>query len=142
MWNKLDLFLFTSSLYISLRWVSGGLHCKTFWGCFLCSFLTINGLVFLPPLLPPGIYLSVLLVLSWIGGLLAWNRIPYTAPVRPIRSQRLKQRLRIAFIILLTGWSLVICLFSPGSPLYACGVITLIAHTVELYLTKKGTTQS
>ena len=101
--NKLKLFLFVGSIFISLRWVSGGIHCKTFWGCFVGSFLTINALVFLPLLLPEGIDLTIILLIVWAGGVAAWKKVPCTAPIRPIHSSNLKRRLRIVFIILFSA---------------------------------------
>ena len=40
-----NVYLITYLSFISLRIFAGGIHCKTYWGCFVSSFLMIAGTI-------------------------------------------------------------------------------------------------
>ncbi|MBQ7916503.1 MAG: accessory gene regulator B family protein [Firmicutes bacterium] len=129
-------FWFVLAILYPLRWLSGGIHAKTFWGCFFSSLLVLALLIFVSPVLPcyPGFY-TFLLFLFGIGSL---THIPYTPAFRPITNVRTIVILRCFYIGLLSMWLIILKTCSLPAEYVTIGYFTLFFQVLQLYIPKKG----
>lgn len=135
LFKRADAYWFTLSLLIPLRWTSGGLHCKTFYGCLICSFLSLAVLILLSPLLPiyPLTYSIVLLLIA----VLSLPHVPYTPAFRPISNDRVIFRLRCFYILMIGLWLVILNIVSLPPAFAACGFYTLFFQCGQLLIPRK-----
>ena len=130
---KLLLFL----VLFPIRWASGGVHARTFWGCFSASLLWLLFLVYVPPYLPMNLLLQVLLLFL---ALLSVRHIPYTPAFRPITRQRTIHILRYCYLILVGLWILVFNIADMPAAYTRIGFYTILLQALQLFIphTQKG----
>ena len=75
--HMLPDFLLAYAVFVTLRLFAGGIHCKTYWGCLIVSFIMITTCLLLPRAFPDSrVIMTGLSMISAICPLL-W------APVTP-----------------------------------------------------------
>lgn len=130
------LFWYVLFILYPIRWISGGLHARTFWGCFICSFITIFLLIYAAPLLPcPAIPFSLALALLCI---LAYRHVPYTPAFRPIKNARTIRSLRCLYITVFLIWIMVLNLAAWPDKYISIGFYTLLFQVAQLFIPRKG----
>lgn len=139
--DKLGLYFFAVTVMLLLRTSTGGLHCKTYWGCFAVSL----GYMFLSIEILPLIAINKLLqlILLFVCMLLNYYIGPVTSAVRKPLQARVIKRVRIqAFLIIFFYLTLTYIL--PETPYVTAGFWVVILHTVQLIaakILKKGKTE-
>ena len=130
--GKSALFWFVLAIMYSIRWFSGGMHCKTFWGCFGISLAVFSALVYISPILPcfPIIFSIILII---IGGI-SINRVPYTPPIRPIKKHRTICLLRCFYITMLIAWIIFLNLAPLPTQYVSSGFYTLFSQVIQLLI--------
>lgn len=114
--KELPLFLFSFIILNSTRPLLGGIHCKTYYGCLVCSLLYfIIVLIFtkFAPLLNINLYIILFLIFFITTLIFA----PCRNEKRPVKN---KATLKILSLISLTLWSI---LFFKQSNLQICNCI-------------------
>lgn len=139
--NKIGLYVFAVTVMLLLRTATGGLHCKTYLGCFAVSL----GYMFLSIEVLPLITVNKLLqlILLFICMLLNYYIGPVTSSVRPPLREHVFKRVRIqAFLIIFFYLTLTYIL--PETPYITAGFWVVILHTAQLIVAKilkKGTSK-
>lgn len=131
--NKIGLYFFAVTIMLLLRTATGGLHCKTYWGCFAVSL----GYMFLSIEVLPLITVNKLLqlILLFVCMLLNYYIGPVTSSVRPPLREHVFKRVRIqAFLIIFFYLTLTYIL--PETPYITAGFWVVILHTVQLIAAK------
>lgn len=131
--DKIGLYFFAVTVMLLLRTSTGGLHCKTYWGCFAVSlgymFLSINVL----PLITVNKLLQMILL--FVCMLLNYYIGPVTSAVRRPLQERVIKRVRLqAFLIIFFYLTLTYIL--PETPYVTAGFWVVILHTVQLIAAK------
>lgn len=101
--KKLPLFLLSFAILNSTRPLMGGLHAKTFSGCFIVSiiyFMTVTIFSILSPKFNIYFYI-VFFIISFI---ITWRYAPCPNEKRPIKN---KEKLKTLSLISLTFWMLL-----------------------------------
>lgn len=131
--DKLGLYLFAVSIMLLLRTSTGGLHCKTYWGCFGVSLGYMILSIEILPLITVNKLLQ--LILLFVCMLLNYFIGPVTSEVRrPLQEQVIK-RVRIqAFLIIF--FYLTITYILPETAYVTAGFWVVILHTVQLIAAK------
>ena len=85
--GTLSQYTFILIVLFPIRWAAGGLHSKTFWGCFFYSLLMFIGLIYVAPFLPyPNTFLFLILGILALSlfliclTLLLFDRLPTIEP--------------------------------------------------------------
>ncbi len=131
--KKLDLFLLSLAVLITLRPFAGGIHCKTSISCLAITLLHFLAIVLLSNYLPRMnniIYYSIYLI-SFIIFLIY---VPCPNKKRPVKNKKI---LKIISLILLTFWSLF---FFEESKMSFCNCIflSILAQVVQvIFINKK-----
>lgn len=133
--GKLPQYFFILVVLLPIRWAAGGLHSKTFWGCFSYSLLMFLGLIYIAPLLPhsPPILFAIPLVLAAAS----LPHVPYTPAFRPITNGRKIRILRIFYITAVYLWIAVLCFADLPEAYVASGFYTLLFQVAQLFIPKK-----
>jgi len=131
--DKLGLYFFAVTVMLLLRTSTGGLHCKTYLGCFAVSlgymFLSIEIL----PLITVNKLLQMILLFACM--LLNYYIGPVTSAVRRPLQERVIKRVRLqAFIIIFFYLTLTYIL--PETVYVTAGFWVVILHTVQLAAAK------
>lgn len=129
--NKLNLFLFSLSILISIRTFSGGFHFESNIKCFFVSLI-----FFLLSCSLSQVAINVPISYYHIAALLSIIIIAIGAPKpsknRPIRSIKRKQNLKILSIIFTILWYYILFFYVKNSYLLKCGMLTIIMQSVQL----------
>lgn len=138
--GKCSHYLFILAVLFPIRWFSGGIHARTFWGCFFASLILLTGLIYLPPILPyPNALLFFLLCILFF---LSVPHVPYTPAFRPITSARNIRILRIFYIAVFCTWIAILNLVELPSQYVSSGFYTMLCQVVQLFIFKKGVYQN
>lgn len=131
--DKLGLYFFAVTVMLLLRTATGGLHCKTYWGCFAVSL----GYMVLSIEILPMISVNKLLqlILLFVCMLLNYYIGPVTSAVRPPMQEQVIKRVRLqAFLIIFFYLTLTYIL--PETAFITAGFWVVILHTVQLIAAK------
>lgn len=134
--GKLNYFLFSLLILISIRTFSGGFHSKTFLGCLLLTTLYFIITSFVALVLP-RLDQSIYYLLSLINILIIIKRAPYPNPFRPIKNTKRRQRLRLLAIFFIILWTLILLFFIDSTAYLNCGVLTIFFQTIQLLIPRK-----
>ena len=131
--DKIGLYFFAITVMLLLRTSTGGLHCKTYWGCFGVSLGYMVLSIEILPLLTVNKLLQ--LVLLFICMLVNHYIGPITSAVRRPLQEHVIKRVRIqAFLIIFFYLTLTYIL--PETPYITAGFWVVILHTVQLIAAK------
>lgn len=120
--------------FLLLRQLTGGLHCKTYLGCFLATLGYFLSVTILMPLFMPlsspvrSLLLVVCMYLGYRLGPLLSNRELHITP----RAARIKKYASL----LLIGAYLLLDIGLAQEPYHIYGIYTIYLHTVQLVYSK------
>lgn len=101
--NQLPLFLLTFVVLISTRLLIGGIHCKTFSSCLICSIMYFL-IILLFSTLSPKLNTYFCMVFFAISFIIEWFYAPCPNEKRPIKNKKI---LKITSLISLTFWCIL-----------------------------------
>lgn len=127
-------YLWAVSLLWILRFTSGGLHCKTYIGCLLSSFLYLFLSIQVMPLFPLPELIRLVLLLLCI--LVAYHIAPVPSQFRQHINQTQTTRYRTYLFILLFVYFIVMFIF-PHSHYLIVGFWVIMIHTMQLMVAHK-----
>ena len=128
-----SLYLFSVFILSGLRTSTGGIHCKTYFSCFMTTFLFLYiGIILLPkitfPLLHQCLFLIICGVMNYIIG-------PITACGHPkLTLSAIKRAKQKAFMFIIL-YTVLLCIISVNQ-LLQTGFWIIILHTLQLGIAK------
>lgn len=131
--KDISLYLFSVFILICLRTSTGGIHCKTYFSCFMTTFFFLYmGIILLPsitlPLLHQCLFLLICGVMNYIIG-------PITACGHPqLMISAIKRARQKAFMFILL-YAISLCII-PVNRLLQTGFWIIILHTLQLGIAK------
>ncbi|MCM1134239.1 MAG: accessory gene regulator B family protein [Clostridium sp.] len=136
--DRLGLYLFAMAIMLPLRIAVGGLHCKTYFSCFLVTF----SYTFLSLMVLPSIPVNKLcqMILLFICMLCNYYIGPVTSTVHVALSKHHVKKVRIQAFLLIFFY-IVVLYIVPESPYMTVGFWVIILHSLQLILAriiKKG----
>lgn len=131
--EKIGLFIWAVFILRLTRSASGGLHCKTYWGCFFLSLLYMFSAIELLPLVPVNKFqqmsgLLICIVLSHHIG-------PITSALHPVLSDEISLKLKNKLIIVIFIFYLLLFIM-PQNPYMTVGFWVIILNTLQLTVAK------
>ena len=135
--GRLSQYVLVCCVLLPLRWFSGGMHCSSFRNCLIISFLYINALIWLPPLLPyTAIWIE--LVFIFCGAILSLPHIPCTPALREISNPTKISWLRRLFLFDVIFWFIVCIGYNTNFSLIHCILCTIISQQIQLLFSRKS----
>lgn len=130
--NRSGTYLYAAVLLSVLRLSTGGLHAKTYWGCFLMSFTFFLLSISLLPCLyvPKRVMLLLLIVCMAAIGCIG----PVASIFRTQPEGRTKKRLIVQSLVIVSIHLVLLCVFD--SRLLTVGSWIIILQTCQLIITK------
>ena len=130
--NRFSVYLYAAILLSLLRLSTGGLHVKTYWGCFAASFAFFYlSISFLPQFHVSKIVLAVLI----IGCMIAIYLIgPVASVFRTPPEGSMKKRLVVQSLIVVFIHLILFCTFD--SVYFTVGSWIIILQTMQLVVAK------
>lgn len=129
--NRLNYFLFSLLILMTIRGFSGGLHFQTNLSCLLFSLIFFIAAVFsdiYPFFDPPGrCYTAILASAAVIGAL-----SPLPSANRPIRSRERYRRLKLGAVLLTILWSYALIFHVEDYGVMSCGIATIVLQAAQL----------
>lgn len=101
--NLLPLFLLSFMILISTRLLCGGIHCKTFNSCLICSIIYF-ALITLFSILSPKLNIYFYMVFFMISFIITLAYAPCRNEKRPVKN---KKTLKILSLISVTFWCIL-----------------------------------
>ncbi len=95
------VYLITYSVFVTLRIVAGGIHCKTYWGCFISSLFMISATIVAAHIVQKTFVLEILSLVSIVLPLIL---APVTPSFRVIKSPKKMWVLKILSATLTLIW--------------------------------------
>lgn len=132
-----NYFLLAVVVVLSLRVTMGGMHRKTFWGCFLFSLCFFSSVIVLSKYVIAG-WKVTNLILYGIYVIYIYFRAPIPSATRPVFSVQRKKRLKVYAFVVITGWISVCYLFQGNGVWINCIEWTLLLHIVEILFVEGG----
>lgn len=127
--SDLKQYLFATAILLLLRTTSGGLHFKTYWGCFLTSacyyFLALKIL----PKISVSASVQMLLLLLCLCIICRIGAV--TSSKRPVPSEQVLARSRRRSLLILFPYLLATYIIPENRYLYV-GFWVIILHTLQL----------
>lgn len=121
----LDAFLLSYLAFVSIRLFAGGVHCKTYWGCFFLSFLFMGGCVVSPLIFQiDHMVLCLTAIVSCVFPLLL---SPMTPTFRVIKDGKKRVLLKVLAVVVSVAWIVTTC-FMP----YRDEIVSTILWTVSV----------
>ena len=127
------LFIWTIVIFQIIRSSIGGLHCKTYWGCFFLSLSYMVLAIRILPLVPVSKLLQMVALLICI--IIAYQIGPLTSVFHPVLSEDACQRLKNK--VFMTIFIFLIALYIlPENPYMTTGYWVIILNICQLVLAK------
>lgn len=123
--------LFFLMLY---RTSSGGLHCRTYIGCFFVSFLILSSGILLGITIFIPFY--VMIIISLLMTVFGYILSPVQAKTRPPLESDMKKKAKQKTVYSITLYVILLCLF-PTSTCTNIGFWLLVLHIGQLYIANK-----
>lgn len=98
-------FLLGYIVFVTVRAFAGGIHCKTYWGCFFLSLLFIGGGIYWPQLI--GGNKDVLSIIALVSCIFPLLLSPVTPSFRIIKAEKNKIVLKLLAVIVSMGWIVI-----------------------------------
>lgn len=131
--EKIGLYIWAVILLRLTRSASGGLHCKTYWGCFFLSLLYMFSAIELLPLLPvnkfwqmTGLFICIM-VSHHIG--------PITSAKHPALSGEVQMKLRMKLVTVIFIFYIFLYIM-PQNRYMTVGFWVIILNTLQLIIAK------
>ena len=133
--KTLSYFFVSYITFVSIRLFAGGIHCKTYWGCFLLSFLLIGGCIYWPQFVHTP--LNVLLILSLVSCVFPLFLSPVTPTFRIIKKTQQRKLLRVLAIATSVLWVLIAKAIEEDYYTAACILCTIIIANYQPQIQKQ-----
>lgn len=134
--DRLNYFLFSLCILISIRIFAGGYHSSTTLRCLLFSTLFFLITSWLGPTLPKlNIFIYYLISLLSIGIVIL--NAPFPNKKRPIKSKKRRFTLKIISIFFTVLWTSVLLFFIKDSSYLNCGFLTIILQVAQIIYIEK-----
>lgn len=131
--NELSLYLFAVAIMMLLRSSTGGLHCRTYLGCFFVSLAYMFLSLTVMPLIPVNKLLQMILLFLCI--LCNYYIGPVTSAVHRPLSEKVTKRVRLQSFIIIFFY-LTLTYIVPENPYITVGFWVIILHTLQLIAAK------
>lgn len=125
-------FLYAFILLSILRLSVGGLHAKTYWGCFFASFTFFYAALYLLPHIRPA--KAVMLFLLAVCMLITYKTGPVPSPLRREPDADKKKRLVQQSLFIIFMHLILFIIFD--NKLLTAGSWTIILQTIQLVVSK------
>ena len=135
MLGEYKAFLFSLCVVLSIRVTMGGMHRRTFWGCFFFSFGFFLSVIIM------GRYFSIskgiLVGLYIVYVIYILLRAPIPSKVRPIASEARRKKLKGYSILVISIWTSA-CMFFPTMQWEKYLGWTLLLQMIEILVVEGG----
>jgi len=132
--GNLHEYIFGVLVLSFLRLSSGGLHRKTYWGCFLYSFLYLFACIqILPRINLLGHIQTILLILAVFIG---WRVGSVPSPLKRHVTSKQRQRCHLFFVIGLSCYIFFSITFFRDSIYRNIGFWIIVIHIIQLIIAK------
>lgn len=131
--DNIVLFIWTIIIFQIVRSSIGGLHCKTYWGCFFVSLGYMILAIRILPLIPVDKLLQMLTLLLCI--IVTYHIGPLTSVFHPTLSEEVCKRLKNKVFMTIFIF-LIILYILPENPYMTTGYWVIILNTCQLVLAK------
>ncbi len=95
------VYLITYCVFVTLRMLTGGIHCKTYWGCFISSLFMISATIAVAHIIQNILILEILALISIVFPLIF---APVTPSFRVIKNPKKIWILKILSTVLALIW--------------------------------------
>lgn len=116
-------FLLCYLAFVSLRIFAGGLHCKTYWGCFTFSLISFLMFIYIPDLI--DINIRIMQIIAYISCLFPAVFSPVLPSFRNIKSSRKKTILKITAVFVTLLWTSLS--YTVISPKYSISILLALS---------------
>ncbi len=131
--EKTELFIFAVLILRLTRSASGGLHCKTYWGCFFLSFLYMLCAIELLPLLPVKKFWQMTGLIFCI--VISYQIGPVTSALHPVLSGEVRSKLKNKLVIVIFIFYIFLFIM-PENQYITVGFWVIILNTLQLIIAK------
>lgn len=135
--GKINYFLFSMIILLSIRIFSGGYHADTTVKCLFWTtlFFLITSLA--APMLPKldiFIYNTIFL----LSIIIVYFKSPYPNSKRPVKNKKRRWHLKLISIFFITFWIVILLFFTNNTEYLNCDFITILLQILQLIPMKKG----
>ena len=129
------IFLFSLLVILSLRITMGGMHRRTFWGCFFFSFgffllvIIMGRYFFIPNSVLVGLYIGYIIYILL--------RAPIPSKARPSMTEATRKKLKGYSIVVVSAW-ISGCFFFKYGQWKNCLGWTLLLQMIEILVVEGG----
>lgn len=105
-------FLLCYIAFVSLRIFAGGIHCKTYWGCFFFSLISFLFFIYIPILVVVNMH--ILRIITYFSCVLPALFSPVLPSFRGIKNSRTKLILKITAVLVTLIWTSLSYIIDPA----------------------------
>ena len=134
--GKINLFIFSLLILMTIRIFAGGIHFNTTFKCLLFTILFFIVTSFIAP----NIYIrnfNICYLIGIISFIIICIKSPCPSPKRPIKSKKRRRILKNLSIFSTAIWLFILFIYVKDIQLINCGISTLLLLSVQL-LSIKG----
>lgn len=131
--EKIGLFIWAVFILRLTRSASGGLHCKTYWGCFFLSLIYMFLAIELLPLLPVNKFCQM--VGLFICIVLSHHIGPITSSLHPVLSEEVSAKLKNKLVTVIFIFYIILFIM-PQNQYMTVGFWVIILNTLQLTVAK------
>ncbi len=126
---------YLSALFMlaALRKNGGGIHCKSYLGCFAVSLFVLTAGIMLPRYIT--LSLGIALPLLFSSSILSFYLVPIVSESRPTPAPEQKKRSKRRTLAIILLYSLVICM-DCQNPYLQTGIWIIYLHILQLCVAK------
>lgn len=130
LFGKLAVFLLCYITFVTIRLFAGGIHCKTYWGCFVLSFLFLGGCVIGSAFFSNN--LSALYIITLISCIIPLLFSPVTPSFRVIKEKRHQLFLKVFATVVGMGWICIAYFLTTNYNVSAAILLTVSTANYQL----------
>lgn len=131
--KNLSLFIWAVFILHLIRSSLGGIHCKTYWGCFLMSLAYLILAIEILPHLPVNKFLQMAALIACI--MLSHHIGPVTSKLHPVLSERVCAKLKIKVSVVLFIYYILLYIM-PENQYVTVGFWVIILSIMQLVVAK------
>ncbi|MCM1466745.1 MAG: accessory gene regulator B family protein [Alistipes sp.] len=131
--KNLPVFIWAVFILHLTRSSLGGIHCKTYWGCFLMSLIYLTLAIEILPRIPVNKFYQMAGLLVCI--VLSHHIGPVTSRLHPVLPERVCSRLKIKIITILFIYYILLYIM-PESQYITVGFWVIILNTLQLTIAR------
>lgn len=131
--DLIPMFIWTIFIFQIIRSSCGGLHCKTYWGCFFVSLSYMLLAIRILPLIPMDKLFQMITLLLCI--IITYHIGPLTSVLHPTLTDSVCQQLKNKVFMTIFIY-LIILYILPENPYITTGYWVIILNTCQLILAK------